>query len=548
MPVSRTPGCSSHTALGTIALAGCLSAACLAGAPLLAHEVEPPVPSPGETGPDWLTRGAERLPLLAPCEPRGVDGGALCGTIEVAEDRSRPDGRRIGLHVVVLPAHAEDPPSDPVTYFAGGPGSAATARAVALSRVPGIRGRDLLFIDQRGAGRSHTLDCDLGGATETTATAGETVATELPEMFPADGVTACAERLSEIADLHLYTSPEHADDVEEVRRRLGYGPLNIQGGSYGTHAAMVFAQRHPESTRTLFLTGVDSPLRSNLAERSVWTERTLAGLGGVCADDEACRRLAPDLFGMVTELFGRLEAPDGGPRRVEVAEPQDPSKALTVRVERDWLAEQVRLILYYGFTSRALPWAVHRAHTEDDWAPLVRLSLFIDRFFLSTLADGVQLAVQCSEQMDFDVDRALARGEATLFGGYRLAQQVQGCAHWPHRKTDHYLGVPRPRPLPIPTVLVSGRWDPVTPPAYGEDATAYFPESRHLILDEGQHGPYDLEGGWACVNGIWADLLELGGLDGLDTACSETLSRPPWLTDGEAFTGYLEGTLAPLIE
>jgi pimeloyl-ACP methyl ester carboxylesterase len=291
--------------------------------------------------------------------------------------------------------------------------------------------------------------------------------------------------------------------------------------------------------------GVDSPLRSNLGERSVWTERTLAGLGGVCAGDEACRALAPDLFGMVAALFARLEE---GPRKVRVADPQDPSVTLTVELGRDWLAEQVRLILYYGFTSRALPWAVHRAHAEGDWAPLARLALFIDRFVLSTLADGVQLAVQCSEQMGgFDVDRALARGEATLFGNYRLAQQVQGCDHWPHRKSDHHLGVPRPRPLPIPTVMISGRWDPVTPPAYGEDASAYFPRSRHLILDEGQHGPYDLEGGWACVNGIWAAFLDLGTLDGLDTSCAESLTRQPWLTDGEAFTTYLEGTLAPLI-
>jgi hypothetical protein len=95
--------------------------------------------------------------------------------------------------------------------------------------------------------------------------------------------------------------------------------------------------------------------------------------------------------------------------------------------------------------------------------------------------------------------------------------------------------------------MISGRWDPVTPPAYGEDASAYFPRSSHLILDEGQHGPYDLEGGWACVNGIWAAFLDLGTLDGLDTSCVESLTRQPWLTDGEAFTTYLEGTLAPLI-
>jgi pimeloyl-ACP methyl ester carboxylesterase len=85
-----------------------------------------------------------------------------------------------------------------------------------------IRGRDALFIDQRGTGRSHPLDCDLGGTASTSSA-------ELPEMFPPAEVRACAERLSQDADLRLYTSVEHADDVEEVRRHLGYGPLNIQG-------------------------------------------------------------------------------------------------------------------------------------------------------------------------------------------------------------------------------------------------------------------------------------------------------------------------------
>lgn len=493
--------------------------------------------APEDPAPDWAALGAARLPLLEPCELPNLDETVLCGTIEVPEDRSRSEGRRIGLHVIVLPAHAEEPPPDPVTYFAGGPGGAATIRAGVLSNVDAIRKRDVLLLDQRGTGQSHPLDCDFGG------TAGASSG-ELPEMFPPDEVRACAEALSRKATLGLYASVEHADDVEEVRRRLGYGPLNIQGGSYGTHAAMVFAQRHPESTRTLLLIGVDSPLRSNLAERSVWTERTLAGLTGACAAEEGCGRLAPDMFRMTADLFARLES---GPRRVEVADPQDPALTLSVEVTRDWMAEQVRLVLYYGFTSRALPWALHRAHGEDDWAPLTRLALFIDRFFQSTLADGVLLTVQCSEHMDFDPDAALERGAATLFGNYRLEQQLQGCAAWPHRRSGHRLGVPRPRPLAVPTLLLSGRWDPVTPPAYAEDATAYLPDFLHLILEEGQHGPYDLEGGWQCVNGIWADFLERGGLDGLDASCAGELTRQPFLLDEAAFTEHLEETLAPLI-
>jgi len=494
-----------------------------------------------EAPPSWAALAAARLPLLAPCTLDGIDETVLCGTLDVPEDRARPEGRQIGLHVVVLPAHAEHPPSDPITVFAGGPGGAATDRARGLARVEALRARDVLLVDQRGTGASHPLDCDLG-ADEGGGTA------ELPEMFPPAAVRACAAKLAKEADLARYTTVDHVDDIEDVRRRLGYGPLNLRGGSYGTFAAMVFAQRHPESTRTLFLIGVDSPLRSNLAERSVWTERTLAGLALVCAADPVCSGIlpasGPGLDEQVADLLGRLEK---GPRRVRVADPQDPETMLTRIVGRDWLAEQIRLILYYGFTSRALPWAVHRAVAADDWAPITRLALFIDRMFRSTLADGVLLTVQCSEHMGFDTDRALARGAPTLFGNYRLKEQIQGCAAWPHHQSAHRLGVPRPRPLFIPTVLVSGAWDPVTPPAYGKDATAYFPNARHLVLAEGQHGPFDLTGGWVCIHQIWADLIDHGSLDGLDTSCTETLHRQPFLADQEAFTRYMEGTLAPFI-
>ena len=495
--------------------------------------------------PDWAALAAERLPLLAPCAVDGIKETVLCGTLEVAEDRSKPDGRRIGLHVVVLPAHSAQPPSDPVTVFEGGPGGAATGRAPGLAHVAPLRSRDILLVDQRGTGSSHPLDCDFGAEEDVGASA-------LPEMFPPEEVRACAEELSRDADLTRYTTIDHADDIEEVRRRLGYGALNLRGGSYGTLAAMAFAQRHPESTRTLFLIGVDSPLRSNLAERSVWAERTLAGLALQCAADAACAPMAPatgpgpelGLDRKLAEILDRLEM---GRRRVEVADPEDPSEILTLDVGRDWLAEQIRLILYYGFTSRALPWAVHRAHDENDWAPITRLALFIERMFRSTLADGVLLTVQCSEHMGFDTERALERGASTLFGNYRLTQQIQGCALWPHEVTDRRLGVDRPRPLPIPTVLLSGAWDPVTPPAYAEDATAYFPAFRHLVLAEGQHGPFDLEGAWVCVHRIWADLIERGTLEGLDTTCTTGLHRQPFLSDPESYTSYLEETLVPLI-
>ena len=125
------------------------------------------------------------------------------------------------------------------------------------------------------ARRLGKIQCDLGG--------GESVEPgELPQMFPVEAVAACAEALSANADLSLYGSAQHADDLEAVRVALGYGKLNLRGGSYGTRAMMVYAQRYPDNVRTMFGIGVDSPIRSNMSERGVFAQRTLIGLGEMC--------------------------------------------------------------------------------------------------------------------------------------------------------------------------------------------------------------------------------------------------------------------------
>lgn len=511
-----------------------LSAACAANGP--------------EAAPDWADRAAERLPLLEICDLENSPEPVLCGTFEVWEDRAaRADGqpeeqageqageqsgRRIPLYVVVVPAQTEDPPNDPVVIFEGGPGGAATQRLLGSIYAGPVRQRDIVLVDQRGSGRSNPLDCEWNA---------EFREGQLREMFPVQGVTACAEALAERADVRLYTSAHHADDIEELRRALGYGPLNLRGGSYGTSSMRVFAQRHPQSVRTMFGIGSTSPVRSNLAERGIWTDRTVERLAAFCDAEPDCAAVAPAFDTKLRALLAGLET---GPRRVELADPLDEETTLTIDVGRDWLSEQLRLVLYYGFTSRALPWAVTQAHDHDVWAPLVTLAVQIERSFRKALATGVGLTIQCSEGMDFDVEAALERGRDTIVGNYRLEQQIQGCAHWPHDVVPKE-GVENPQVLDIPHLLISGALDPVTPPEYADEVATLFPNSLNLVLPEGQHGPFDLEDSWTCVHQIWADFLDAGSLDGLDVSCAGTMTRAPFVVDASGWAAYLGETLIP---
>ena len=244
---------------------------------------------------------------------------------------------------------------------------------------------------------------------------------------------------------------------------------------------------------------------------------------------------------MLDQVLARLAE---GPLKVEMPDPTAPERTLTIDVQRDWLTEQLRLILYFAFSSRGLAWSVHRAHTADDWAPLLTQAIMIERSFRSSLATGLALTIQCSEGMNFDIDAALARGASTMVGNYRLEQQIQGCRNWPHEKIPS-TGVEKPEVLQTPTLLLSGALDPVTPPEYAEETRRLLPNSLHLVLEQGQHGPFDLENSWGCVHSVWGQLLDQADPEAIDTSCTQEIVRPPFVTSEEEFTQYVSEVLIP---
>jgi pimeloyl-ACP methyl ester carboxylesterase len=138
----------------------------------------------------------------------------LCGKYHVFEDRTARSGRRITLNVVVLSALAVKPARDPIFLLYGRPGVGA---AVSASRGGDDywrelrRERDLVFIDQRGTGNSHRLNCNLYDDKAE-------VQVYFNEMFPVDKIRACRAQLQKIADLQLYTTPIAMDDIDEVRQ------------------------------------------------------------------------------------------------------------------------------------------------------------------------------------------------------------------------------------------------------------------------------------------------------------------------------------------
>jgi pimeloyl-ACP methyl ester carboxylesterase len=186
---------------------------------------------------------------LTPCELPGVKEKVRCGTYEVFEDRAARKGRKITLKIVVAAATGPTSAPDPFVYIPGGPGSSATEDAPGVAELfAGVRARrDLVFIDQRGTGGSHPLNCNFFDPAD--------LQSYLGYFFPLDDVRKCRQELELKANLKLYTTPIAMDDLDEVRAALGYERVNLFGASYGTRARIVYLKRHPTHVRTVTLTG-----------------------------------------------------------------------------------------------------------------------------------------------------------------------------------------------------------------------------------------------------------------------------------------------------
>lgn len=201
-------------------------------------------------------QAAEKRHGLSACRLVGVPNEVWCGAVMRPLDPNRPQGKQIEVHYAVVPALARNRKRDPVFFFAGGPGQSAIELAGPVSRMLSRVGyrRDLVFIDQRGTGRSAPLRCpdDAPGAPLAESLVAEAMAARL---------VACREALQKLphGDLRQYTTTLAVEDAEAVRVALEVDYINIIGGSYGTRVALEYLRQKPQVVRRAVIDGVAPP-------------------------------------------------------------------------------------------------------------------------------------------------------------------------------------------------------------------------------------------------------------------------------------------------
>jgi pimeloyl-ACP methyl ester carboxylesterase len=456
------------------------------------------------------TQATSAIDKLSPCKGDDTPVDAYCGTLKVYENRDTRQGRQIDLNIVVLPALSADAKPDPFFFLAGGPGQGAAKMAKPLRDAfrQILTDRDIVLVDQRGTGKSNPLDCiDRDDSLKAFAEPEETSLAKLKKCM--DGFDA---------DLRLYTTQIAMDDLDDVRAHLGYDKINIYGGSYGTRAGLVYMRQHGDRVRTAVLDGV-APTNMRLPlffPRDV--QRAFDRLTADCAADAACNAAYPNLAARARALIARLEK---NPPLVAIVHPRTGERG-ELRMTARIVTNVFTAALYQPLAASLIPALIERAE-NDDFQGVLALAGMNDAGGDPNMSVGMQLSVICAEDAPRITEaEAEKEAEGTIFGPHVMRMQREGCRFWPRGTVE--ASFYEPVQSSIPTLIMSGQIDPVTPPVWGEQIARTLPNSKHIVMPGAGH----TAGGTGCGRRLIKAFIDAGTHATLDTSCVDKMTRPPY--------------------
>lgn len=413
----------------------------------------------------------------------GQEEQIRCGYLYVPEDYSQPEGTEIELAVAIIRSLSDQPAADPIVYLDGGPGGSALAAPDSWMESPLRDKRDIILLDQRGTGFSlPSLNCiEIEEDTEDALAA----------------TKACRDRLADAGvNLSAYNSANNAADVNALRLALGYKEWNIYGVSYGTRLALTTMRDFPTGIRSVVLDSVYPPNIDAYSEQPLNNADAIQAMLDGCAANSACNQAYPELDQKFYELIGQLN--------------KEPVDLDGEELTGDQIVEQLVQTLYDTYTIPELPLIIHAA-SQADYDPLLELMnpseeadganrQYSRQDGEGDISDseGMFYSVECYEEFPFgsvaEAEKLVSKYPTQLTDGLLagLEQEYEACDIWNVGQAGQIET--EAVSSDIPTLLLAGEYDPVTPPDWAKLATEtlsnhqYFeiPAGGHALIDAGE--------------------------------------------------------------
>ena len=432
-----------------------------------------------------------RLLVLSEVEGETV----VCGFLSVPESRTREAGRELELAVMTLKSRSDTPLADPILFLQGGPGGAALSTIEMWQDLPWRDSRDIILLDQRGTGYSvPNLKC--------------------PEIYVeldiALGVKSCRNRLlREGHDLRAFNSAEDAADVADLRAALEVEGFNLYGVSYGTRLALTVMRDYPEVIRSVVLDSTYPPQVNRLVEFGPNFDRALTRVFDACLESERCNKAFPDLeesFLTTIEDFNDL-----------ALELDDLEGLEDFTLTGSDLLGLYFQSMYSEVIIPNIPYSMTKLAQDDFWSAILLLSgvvsgeevdsgnanvLAVFRvlrelfkwFWREVQAEGVYFSTECQEDVPFQtLQEVLGQAEMLqpVIGQFvedTGRDQFSMCRAWrvPAAGDVESQAVESD----IPTLVLAGSFDPITPPSWGRRAAQTLSNSYFFEFPNAAHGVF----------------------------------------------------------
>lgn len=423
------------------------------------------------------------------------DETITCGYLTVPENRADPENSiTVDLAVAIIHAGGTRPRQDPILYLEGGPGGSALLDPDYWLESILHTSRDIILLDQRGTGFSvPSLDCP-----ETDAYLQED---DSGYDSLLEAARACRDRLTlDGVDLAQYNSANSAADVADLRRALEIDEWNLYGVSYGTRLALTVMRDQPEGVRAVVLDSVYPPNAPGYTEDALNSISAIETLIAGCAGDEECDAAFPSLK---RRFYRTVAALNESPEEIDgyTTTGDDLVNFLFDSLYDTTLIPYLPLVIYAASEGNYEPWSVldEYANGEEEYGRLRPAQPRQDEDPAAPQppandgdSDGMFYSVECHEAAVFgDLDAAAqlveeypnAVTEGLLAS---LEETLAICDLW--GAGDGGAIEQQPVFSEIPTLIVAGEYDPVTPSRWGQLAAETLPNSFFVEMPRGGHG------------------------------------------------------------
>jgi pimeloyl-ACP methyl ester carboxylesterase len=389
-------------------------------------------------------------------------------------------------------------PGAPVVLATGGPGSNGLARTANIQFVapfaPILANHDWVFFSQRGTEHAKPqLDCpEYKRIPADAALNGWPDEERRAQRVPA--IKACVDRYTaESVDLSGYNSNENAADIASIKEALGYDKIILYGQSYGTQLAQFVMRNHPDILEAVILDGV---VPVGVASESAMhaPDEGFRQIFDACAADAACNAAYPNAETALREAYAALEA---NPQPIKVTVD---GKPITTTLDGTMAVEALFNALYGAGEYALAPYLVTELR-NGNYAPI--LPLINSSLEPAPESFLMHFAINCADDPNPEEPDP---GSADVYADINFDDDSQYSAVCP------VLNVQRlpdssdaPLQSDIPTLVISGALDPVTPPANGDDVSKELPNSYDVVFSTDTHINGKSHCGVAIMNAFISD-------------------------------------------